>query len=148
MKNIIYILCFLPLFMVGCDYYSPCNPEPKEYTFTLDKYSAKVGDEIIVNTGNIEIFKTRDFVLYCAGKVQTKDGTKINEETSEIRMIRVEKIDNCNMKFKIPENAITGKLKLEGAKDIWFDLQKECGNSCDAVLYGIGYSDNFLTIIQ
>lgn len=148
MKNIICVLCFLSFFLIGCDYYSPCNPEPEDYTFTLDKYEAKVGDEIIVNTGSIEVFKTRDFVLYCAGKVGVKDGTEIKEETSEIRMIRGEKISNSQMKFIVPENAITGKLRLEGAKDIWHDLQKECGNSCDAVLYGIGYSNAFLTITQ
>lgn len=148
MKNMIRILCFLPLFIVGCDYYSPCNPDFEEYTFTLDKYNAKVGDEIIVDTGNVEVFKTRDFVLYCVGKVQVKNGTEIKEETSEIRMIRVEKIDNCKMKFKIPENAITGRLKLEGAEDIWYDLQKECGNGCDAVRYGMGYSNSSLTITQ
>lgn len=126
MKKIISIFCVLSMFfLVGCP-----APIPESEVIvtrldfvTLDKYEAKIGDEITVDCGEIEVFAGK-YVIYCSANPDNKELIKTeevfdemiilyyeNEETENLEL--VEKISNSKAKFRIPKNAISSSVKIK-----------------------------------
>ena len=126
MKKIIRVFSVLLMFsLVGCP-----APIPESEVIvtrldfvTLDKYEAKIGDEITVDCGEIEVFAGK-YVIYCSANPDNKELIKTeevfdemiilyyeNEETENLEL--VEKISNSKAKFRIPKNAISSSVKIK-----------------------------------
>lgn len=134
---------FLCLFLAGC-YYCPgaWSDSPQAFTFTLDKYEAKVGDEIKINTGNVKVFD-EDFDLYCGGDYYIEKNDELVKV--EIFYIKdVQKIDSTNAVFKVPADLPDGNLQIKASF-----TQKDDDCSCeDGTWYGTGHVDKNLTIVK
>ena len=162
MKKIISIFCVLSMFfLVGCP-----APIPESEVIvtrldfvTLDKYEAKIGDEIIVDCTEIEVF-TGNYVIYCSANPDNKELIKTeevfdemiilyyeNEETENLEL--VEKISNSKAKFRIPQNAVSSSIKIKMYSDY-----KQYETSCcekevkEDEVCRVLYSDKPLTITQ
>lgn len=126
MKKLLVFFTFLSMFfLIGCP-----APIPESEVIvtrldfvTLDKYEAKIGDEIIVDCGEIEVF-AGNYVIYCSANPDNKELVKIEEslddmeilyyENEEIENLEfVEKISNSKAKFRIPKNAISSSVKIK-----------------------------------
>lgn len=137
MKRLIYtvISVFSFLLFIACP-----APVPEDYIFTLDKYEAKPGDEITVDTDDVRVFRTDDFSLY----YYTKDSDGFLSRTKKMELIK--KIDSSRAVFKIPEDIVDGELKLEGAIKA-DEYNENCDDYCvNEKCYGFGYSDKPLII--
>ena len=162
MKKIISIFCVLSMFfLVGCP-----APIPESEVIvtrldfvTLDKYEAKIGDEITVDCGDIEVFAGK-YVIYCSANPDNKELIKTeevfdemiilyyeNEETENLEL--VEKISNSKAKFRIPQNAVSSSIKIKMYSDY-----KQYETSCcekevkEDEVCRVLYSDKPLTITQ
>ena len=162
MKKIISIFCVLSMFfLVGCP-----APIPESEVIvtrldfvTLDKYEAKIGDEITVDCGEIEVFAGK-YVIYCSANPDNKELIKTeevfdemiilyyeNEETENLEL--VEKISNSKAKFRIPQNAVSSSIKIKMYSDY-----KQYETSCcekevkEDEVCRVLYSDKPLTITQ
>lgn len=128
------ILSFICLSFIGC-YYFPCawSESPQSFTFTLDKYEARIGDEITIDTGDIKAFDSKENHIYC-----------LNEGTVSKDFDLVRKIDSSKAVFKISDDAFSGTLNWLG--DITQEVQEDCYTQ--DVWYGSGYSDKELKITK
>ena len=126
---------------------------------TLDRYEAKIGDEIIVDCGEIEVF-AGSYAIYCSANPDNKELIKTeeafdemiilyyeNEETENLEL--VEKISNSKAKFRIPQNAVSSSIKIKMYSDY-----KQDETSCrekdvkEDEVCRVLYSDKPLTITQ
>lgn len=123
-------------------------PNPEDFTFTLDKYEVKAGEEITVNTGKVRAFEEpNSFYILRYTKMKEVDGKQVavlDEETSMMKLI--EHSDPTHAKFKVPEDAVTGFLKLD-LKEIV--VQNECYDYENNGWYAsYAYSDKKLVIVK
>ena len=129
---------FLCLFLAGC-YYCPgvWSDSPQAFTFTLDKYEAKVGDEITVDSGDVKIFDSKEFRLEC----YDRDSDKL----SVFKFVK--KINSSKAVFEVQSDAFSCKLNLSG--NIKQEREQDCSN-CDngEIWYCDGESDKELTIVK
>ena len=162
MKKIIRVFSVLLMFsLVGCP-----APIPESEVIvtrldfvTLDKYEAKIGDEITVDCGDIEVFAGK-YVIYCSANPDNKELIKTeevfdemiilyyeNEETENLEL--VEKISNSKAKFRIPQNAVSSSIKIKMYSDY-----KQYETSCcekevkEDEVCRILYSDKPLIIVE
>ena len=141
MKKIISVFSILSVFfLVGCP-----APIPEEWTFSLDKYEAKPGDEITINTRHVRAFEPNRFYIISYTKMKEIDGKQIavlDEKTSKMEFVSMS--DSTHATFKVPDDAVTGYLKLS----VDYDIEDD---SCtgDGIWYSSSaYSDKPLTITQ
>ena len=148
MKARLFLLAILPVLLFSC-YACPGNWSdfPHDFTITLDRYEAKVGDEITMNSGDVKVFD-EDFKLCCEYYV-SKDGKIVENTSEEIFEIKtyyvkdIKKIDSTHAKFKVPADLPNTKLEIRTS----FTQKEE--NSCSSgTWYGTGYLDKSLTITQ
>ena len=162
MKKIISIFCVLSMFfLVGCP-----APIPESEVIvtrldfvTLDKYEAKIGDEITVDCGDIEVFAGK-YVIYCSANPDNKELVKIEEslddmeilyyENEEIENLEfVEKISNSKAKFRIPKNAISSSVKIKMYSGYKQDETSGCEKKDkEDEICRILYSDKPLIIVE
>ena len=162
MKKIISIFCVLSMFfLVGCP-----APIPESEVIvtrldfvTLDKYEAKIGDEITVDCGEIEVFAGK-YVIYCSANPDNKELIKTeevfdemiilyyeNEETENLEL--VEKISNSKAKFRIPKNAISSSVKIKMYSGYKQDETSGCEKEDkEDEVCRILYSDKPLIIVE
>ena len=89
MKKIIRVFSVLLMFsLVGCP-----APIPESEVIvtrldfvTLDKYEAKIGDEITVDCGDIEVF-AGNYVIYCSANPDNKELVKIKESHDDMKIL-------------------------------------------------------------
>ena len=160
MKAGLFLLLFLIL--------SSCCPAPIPKSevivtrldfVTLDKYEAKIGDEIIVDCGDVEVF-AGDYVIYCSVNPDKRELIKTeelfdemiilyyeNEETEKLEL--VEKISNSKAKFRIPQNAVSSSIKMKMYSDYKQDETFCCKKEVkEDEVCRVLYSDKPLTITQ
>ena len=160
MKAGLFLLLFLIL--------SSCCPAPIPKSevivtrldfVTLDKYEAKIGDEIIVDCGEIEVF-AGSYAIYCSANPDNKELIKTeeafdemiilyyeNEETEKLEL--VEKISNSKAKFRIPQNAVSSSIKMKMYSDYKQDETFCCKKEVkEDEVCRVLYSDKPLTITQ
>ena len=162
MKKIISIFCVLSMFfLVGCP-----APIPESEVIvtrldfvTLDKYEAKIGDEITVDCGDIEVF-AGNYVIYCSANPDNKELIKTEEvfdemiilyyENEEIENLQfVEKISNSKAKFRIPKNAISSSVKIKMYSGYKQDETSGCEKEDkEDEVCRILYSDKPLIIVE
>lgn len=162
MKKIISIFCVLSMFfLVGCP-----APIPESEVIvtrldfvTLDKYEAKIGDEITVDCGDIEVFAGK-YVIYCSANPDNKELIKTEEvfdemiilyyENEEIENLEfVEKISNSKAKFRIPKNAISSSVKIKMYSGYKQDETSGCEKEDkEDEVCRILYSDKPLIIVE
>lgn len=162
MKKIIRVFSVLLMFsLVGCP-----APVPESEVIvtrldfvTLDKYEAKIGDEIIVDCGEIEVF-AGNYVIYCSANPDNKELVKIEEslddmeilyyENEEIENLEfVEKISNSKAKFRIPKNAISSSVKIKMYSGYKQDETSGCEKKDkEDEICRILYSDKPLIIVE
>ena len=162
MKKIISIFCVLSMFfLVGCP-----APIPESEVIvtrldfvTLDKYEAKIGDEITVDCGEIEVFAGK-YVIYCSANPDNKELIKTEEvfdemiilyyENEEIENLQfVEKISNSKAKFRIPKNAISSSVKIKMYSGYKQDETSGCEKEDkEDEVCRILYSDKPLIIVE
>ena len=162
MKKIISIFCVLSMFfLVGCP-----APIPESEVIvtrldfvTLDKYEAKIGDEITVDCGEIEVFAGK-YVIYCSANPDNKELIKTeevfdemiilyyeNEETENLEL--VEKISNSKAKFRIPQNAVSSSIKIKMYSGYKQDETSGCEKEDkEDEVCRILYSDKPLIIVE
>ena len=160
--NKLYIaLVFLVSVLVGCP-----APIPESEVIvtrldfvTLDKYEAKIGDEITVDCGDIEVF-AGNYVIYCSANPDNKELVKIEEslddmeilyyENEEIENLQfVEKISNSKAKFRIPKNAISSSVKIKMYSGYKQDETSGCEKEDkEDEVCRILYSDKPLIIVE
>lgn len=162
MKKIISIFCVLSMFfLVGCP-----APIPESEVIvtrldfvTLDKYEAKIGDEITVDCGDIEVFAGK-YVIYCSANPDNKELIKTeevfdemiilyyeNEETENLEL--VEKISNSKAKFRIPQNAVSSSIKIKMYSGYKQDETSGCEKEDkEDEVCRILYSDKPLIIVE
>ena len=162
MKKIISIFCVLSMFfLVGCP-----APIPESEVIvtrldfvTLDKYEAKIGDEITVDCGDIEVFAGK-YVIYCSANPDNKELIKTeevfddmeilyyeNEETENLEL--VEKISNSKAKFRIPQNAVSSSVKIKMYSGYKQDETSGCEKEDkEDEVCRILYSDKPLIIVE
>lgn len=137
MKRLIYtiISVFSFLLFIACP-----APVPEDYIFTLDKYEAKAGDEIKINTGDVKVFD-EDFDLCWEYYIMEGD------EVAEVKVFYikdVQKINSTNAVFKVPVDLPNGNLEIRASF-----TQKDDDCSCeDGTWYGTGHVDKNLTIVK
>ena len=141
MKTRLVLLSILPVLLFSC-YACPDNwsDSPQTFTFTLDKYEAKAGDEITVDSGDVRVFD-EDFKLCCEVYVE-KDKPEWDEILVYV-FAMTEKISSTRAVFEVPEEIISGKLIIR--TDFW---QKDDCSCDDGTWYSKGISDKPLTITQ
>ena len=89
MKKLLVFFTFLSMFfLIGCP-----APIPESEVIvtrldfvTLDKYEAKIGDEIIVDCGEIEVF-AGNYVIYCSANPDNKELVKIEESLDDMEIL-------------------------------------------------------------
>ena len=148
-------------FLVGCP-----APIPESEVIvtrldfvTLDKYEAKIGDEITVDCGDIEVF-AGNYVIYCSANPDNKELIKTEEvfdemiilyyENEEIENLQfVEKISNSKAKFRIPKNAISSSVKIKMYSGYKQDETSGCEKEDkEDEVCRILYSDKPLIIVE
>lgn len=152
------------LLLVGC-YYCPgvWSDVPQDFTFTLDKYEAKRGDEITIDTGKVEAFDA-EFYLCCDYYIEKAGISECH--TLDIRDVDV--INSTKAKFKVPigfpevselsengtpipneEGIIVGQDSLRIGFRSEFRQKTKREPSCDAgIWYSAGYADKKLKVIK
>ena len=162
MKKLLVFFTFLSMFfLIGCP-----APIPESEVIvtrldfvTLDKYEAKIGDEITVDCGDIEVF-AGNYVIYCSANPDNKELVKIEEslddmeilyyENEEIENLEfVEKISSSKAKFRIPKNAISSSVKIK----MYSGYKQDETSGCEKVdkedeVCRILYSDKPLIIVE
>lgn len=162
MKKIISIFCVLSMFfLVGCP-----APIPESEVIvtrldfvTLDKYEAKIGDEITVDCTDIEVF-AGNYVIYCSANPDNKELVKIKESLDDMEILYyenekienlefVEKISNSKAKFRIPKNAISSSVKIKMYSGYKQDETSGCEKKDkEDEICRILYSDKPLIIVE
>lgn len=162
MKKLLVFFTFLSMFfLIGCP-----APIPESEVIvtrldfvTLDKYEAKIGDEITVDCGDIEVFAGK-YVIYCSANPDNKELVKIEEslddmeilyyENEEIENLEfVEKISNSKAKFRIPKNAISSSVKIKMYSGYKQDETSGCEKEDkEDEVCRILYSDKPLIIVE
>lgn len=162
MKKLLVFFTFLSMFfLIGCP-----APIPESEVIvtrldfvTLDKYEAKIGDEITVDCGDIEVF-AGNYVIYCSANPDNKELVKIKEslddmeilyyENEEIENLEfVEKISNSKAKFRIPKNAISSSVKIKMYSGYKQDETSGCEKKDkEDEVCRILYSDKPLIIVE
>ena len=162
MKKLLVFFTFLSMFfLIGCP-----APIPESEVIvtrldfvTLDKYEAKIGDEITVDCGDIEVF-AGNYVIYCSAHPDNKELVKIEEslddmeilyyENEEIENLEfVEKISNSKAKFRIPKNAISSSVKIKMYSGYKQDETSGCEKEDkEDEICRILYSDKPLIIVE
>ena len=162
MKKLLVFFTFLSMFfLIGCP-----APIPESEVIvtrldfvTLDKYEAKIGDEITVDCGDIEVF-AGNYVIYCSANPDNKELVKIKEslddmeilyyENEEIENLEfVEKISNSKAKFRIPKNAISSSVKIKMYSGYKQDETSGCEKEDkEDEVCRILYSDKPLIIVE
>ena len=142
MKARLFLLAILPVLLFSC-YACPNNwsDSPQTFTFTLDKYEAKAGDEITVDSGDVRVFD-EDFKLY-SEIYKEKETPEENDKVFIYVLAMTKKISSTRAVFEVPEEIISGKLIIK--TDFW---QKEEYSCDDGTWYSKGESDKPLTITQ
>ena len=148
MKTRLILLSILPVLLFSC-YTCPGNwsDYPQDFTITLDKYEAKIGDEITMNSGDVKVFD-EDFKLCCEYYV-SEDGEIVENTSEEMFEIKtyyvkdIERIDSTHAKFKVPTDLPNSKLEIRTNF-----TQKEEDSCSSGTWYGTGYLDKSLTIRQ
>ena len=162
MKKLLVFFTFLSMFfLIGCP-----APIPESEVIvtrldfvTLDKYEAKIGDEITVDCGEIEVFAGK-YVIYCSANPDNKELIKTeevfdemiilyyeNEETENLEL--VEKISNSKAKFRIPKNAISSSVKIKMYSGYKQDETSGCEKEDkEDEVCRILYSDKPLIIVE
>ena len=133
---------FLCLFLAGC-YFCPgaWSDSPQTFTFTLDKYEAKAGEKIIVDTGKVRVFD-EDFDL-CSEIYKKKETPDGKDEVLIYVFAMTEKISSTRAVFEVPEDIVTGELIIRTEF-----TQKEEYSCDDGTWYVKGESDKELVIIK
>lgn len=133
------IYSFICLFLAGCEYCPSVWTwmSYKSFTFTLDKYEARIGDEITIDTGDIKAFDSEIVeVFFKAPDDQDNKGNSYLEI--------VKKINSSKAVFKIGKDAFSGTVEIScGIKE---EVQEGC--STNYVMYDEGKSDKELKIIK
>lgn len=162
MKKLLVFFTFLSMFfLIGCP-----APIPESEVIvtrldfvTLDKYEAKIGDEITVDCGDIEVF-AGNYVIYCSANPDNKELVKIEEslddmeilyyENEEIENLEfVEKISSSKAKFRIPKNAISSSVKIKMYSGYKQDETSGCEKEDkEDEVCRILYSDKPLIIVE
>ena len=162
MKKLLVFFTFLSMFfLIGCP-----APIPESEVIvtrldfvTLDKYEAKIGDEITVDCGDIEVFAGK-YVIYCSANPDNKELVKIEEslddmeilyyENEEIENLEfVEKISSSKAKFRIPKNAISSSVKIKMYSGYKQDETSGCEKEDkEDEVCRILYSDKPLIIVE
>ena len=162
MKKLLVFFTFLSMFfLIGCP-----APIPESEVIvtrldfvTLDKYEAKIGDEITVDCGDIEVF-AGNYVIYCSANPDNKELVKIKEslddmeilyyENEEIENLEfVEKISSSKAKFRIPKNAISSSVKIKMYSGYKQDETSGCEKEDkEDEVCRILYSDKPLIIVE
>lgn len=135
---------FACLLLVGCNYCPGVwSDAPQTFTFTLDKYEVRAGDEITVDTENVKVFDEK-FKL-CREIYKEKETSDGNDEIFVYIFTMIEKISATRAVFEVPEdeNITTGTLIIRT------DFRQKEEYSCeDGVWYVKGESDKKLAITK
>ena len=136
MKARLFLLAILPVLLFSC-YACPGNwsDSPQTFTFTLDKYEAKTGDEITVDSGDVKIFDSKEVTL------EYHDWDN-NDELYSFKYVK--KLSSSEAIFEVPTGSFSGKLKIQG------NIKQKEDGSCGEKIefwYCDGESDKPLTIV-